>query len=436
MTLTRPLSFTVIVLNWNGRPYLEACLSALVEQTYAPERVLLIDNASTDNSVSFVRARFPQVEVWENGGNVGFAAGNNTALRGLASDVALLLNPDVILSIDCLAALAATLAVDPAIGIAGCKLWYPDGQTIQHAGGIITHPQAMPRHFGVGEHDTGQFNSVRDVDYVIGAAMAARREMLDQIGLFDEAFFLYFEDSDLCARARRAGYRVVYEPAATAVHVESVVAVRGSFAYYQRFHTGRWRYLLKHFTPAALLDETLPAEAHWLECIAPDERRAASLAYLATLQALPETWQTRAEANATTPDERAAIERGLRELLDRSRQPVSGEGLARLSAAAQVVEQPFTSNVPVLGPFIAWFRTAWNDIASRWYLHHIVVQQNEFNRLAVSQLETYELELQEQLALLEEQVVEQETLRRRLAALNVEIAELRRALEKGQNAGR
>ena len=93
-----------------------------------------------------------------------------------------------------------------------------------------------------------------------------------------------------------------------------------------------------------------------------------------------------------------------------------------------VVERPFVSNVPVLGPLIARFRTAWNNVASRWYVHHVVEQQNAFNQLAVRQLETYELELAEQMALLEEQVVEQEALRRRVAELAAQVAELRRRL--------
>ena len=106
-----------------------------------------------------------------------------------------------------------------------------------------------------------------------------------------------------------------------------------------------------------------------------------------------------------------------------------GAVLARLAAAATVVERPFASTVPLLGPLIARFRTAWNNVASRWYVHHVVEQQNAFNALAVRQLETYELELREQLALLEEQVVEQEELRRRVQELAAQVAALRRTKE-------
>jgi hypothetical protein len=365
------------------------------------------------------------VAVLVNGGNVGFAAGNNAALRDLATDCALLLNPDVVLSPGCVAALAATLAADPAIAIAGCKLWYPDGETLQHAGGYITHPQAMPGHYGVGERDAGQHDAPRDVEYVIGAAAAVRRAALERIDLFDEGFFLYYEDADLCARARAAGYRVVYEPQATAVHVESAVAVRGSFSYFQRFHYGRWRYLLKHFSAAELLEATIPAETAWLEGIDAAERRAAGLAYLATRHALPDIRHARDTADPLPDETWAALD----ELRRRAAAgALDGAALARLAAAAVVVERPFVSTVPLLGPLIARFRTAWNNVASRWYVHHVVEQQNAFNALAVRQLELYESELREQLALLEEQVVEQEALRRRVQELAAKVEELRREL--------
>ena len=438
MNIIEHPTVAVVILNWNGRPYLEACLSALMAQTYPIARVLLVDNDSSDDSVPFIRQAFPAVEVIANGGNVGFAAGNNVALRALmaeaggrAADVALLLNPDVVLSPTYVAALAATLAADPTIAITGGKLWYPDGATLQHAGGYITRPQAMPGHYGVGERDAGQQDTARDVAYVIGAALAVRLSALAQIGLFDEGFFLFYEDTDLCVRARAAGYRVVYEPQATAVHVESAVTVRGSFAYLQRFHSGRWRYLLKHTNAADLLDETLPAEAAWLERIDADERRAVSLAYVATRHALPDIRHARGPADLLPDEAWAALAAALDDLRDRARQDaLGGAALAGLAAAATIVERPFVSDVPLFGPLIARFRTAWNNVASRWYVQHVVAQQNAFNALAVRQLETYELELREQLALLEEQVVEQEALRRRVQELAAQVAALR--LEMGR----
>lgn len=412
---------------------------AIADQDYPPDNVLLVDNASTDDSVAFVRERFPWVTVRENGGNVGFAAGNNVALRELTADIIVLINPDVILSPGCLAALARVMSADAAIGIAGCKLWYPDRLHIQHAGGFITHPRAMPGHYGVGERDQGQHDIVRDVEYVIGAAAAIRREMLQNIGLMDEGFFLFFEDVDLCKRALRAGYRVVYTPQATGSHVESATTAKGSFAYLQRFHTGRWRYLLKQFPMEEIIGATLETESAWLDQLASSERRAVGLAYLATKRRLPEIWTARERegAGAAAAETRPLVEAGLAALQEKARAgEFDTEALNRLSAAAVLRERPFTSGVPLLGPLIARFRSAWNNVASRWYVGHYVTQQNEFNRLAVQQIERYESELREQIELLEEQVVLAGEMQRRIEELQAEIVVLRnRVVElRGQDS--
>lgn len=427
MARSPALTFSVVILNWNGRAYLEACLDALRAQTRPAERVILADNGSSDGSPAFVRRRYPWVEVRENGGNIGFAAGNNAALRDVSTDAALLLNPDVVLSPDCLAALAEAMAGDPAIGIAGGKLWYPDGVTIQHGGGRITHPRAMPGHFGMGEADAGQCDQPRDVDYVIGAALAVRRDVLGQIGLLDEGFFLFFEDADLCTRAARAGYRVAYLPAATGIHIESATAVRGSFSYLYRFHSGRWRYLLKHFAVEEIAGATPTEEAAWLRRAPADERRAAGLAYLATRRQLPEIWAAREREGAGTvsPEARQAVDDSLATLQAAARPDALHAGtLDRLSLAAAL----WAPAPPVdgFGPraLAARLRALWNNIATRWHMRHYVARQTEFNRLAVEQIRRYEAEANEMMALLEEQAVIHSELQRRVQELQARISEL------------
>ena len=420
-------TLSVVILNWNGRAWLEASLTALAAQQPPPDRVLLVDNGSSDGSVPFTREQFPWVTIRENGGNLGFAAGNNAALRDDTADIVVLLNPDVVLAPGALATLADALADDPRIGIAGAKLWYPDGETLQHAGGFITHPQALPGHYGIGQADIGGHEAPRDVEYVIGAATALRRSMLDEIGLLDEGYFLYFEDADLCARARRAGYRVVYWPAATGIHVESATAAKGSFAYLHRFHSGRWRYLLKHFPADEIIRETFPAETAWLSGLAPTERRAVSLAYLSIQRQLPQILAARAQQGegALSAAETTAIGEELAVLRQKALAASFDEtGLARLSAAAELHERPFVSAVPLVGPLIASFRTAWNNVASRWYLGHLMTQQNAFNRLAVVEMERLERELREQMTLLEEQVVAGVELREEIGRLQARLAEL------------
>lgn len=416
-------TLVVCILNWNGRAWLADCLSALAAQTRPADAVILIDNGSTDDSVAFVRERFPDVMVRENGGNLGFAAGNNVVLRETEADLSVLLNPDVVLSPGCLAALEEAMT-DPAIGIAGCKLWYPGGEIIQHAGGFITAPRAMPGHYGIGERDAGQHEDPRDVDYVIGAALAVRRETLAAVGLMDEGYFLFFEDADLCARARQAGFRVVYRPEATGIHVESATAAPGSLAYLQRFHSGRWRYLLKHFTVEMILNETIPAEAAWLDQLGAAERRAAGLAYLATRRKLPEIGAARARegAGAWSPETEQAVTAALGELWARA--AAFDRPSSHPADVAVLTERPFTSTVPLIGPLIARFRAAWNNVASRWYLGHLMAQQNEFNRLVVAQLGRHEAETREMLALLEEQVVITAEMELRLQELAARLATL------------
>ncbi len=295
-----PTTAEIILLNWNGRAFLEACLTHLLAQTYPHFRLTVVDNGSTDDSVDYVKQNFPQVTLTVNDQNVGFAAGNNPALQASTADIAILLNPDVMVSPDWLAQLMARFEADPEAAIVGCKLWYPGGDIIQHAGGYITPPQAMPGHFGIGQSDDGRWDEPRDCDYVIGAALALRTAVLPVLGLLDEGYFLYYEDVDLCARARRGGGRVIYEPAATAIHVESATAVKGSFNYLRRFHTGRWRYLLKQEAVEILIEETIAAEHDWLSRIDLDERLAVALAYQTTLATLDGIWQAR-ERNGAGP---------------------------------------------------------------------------------------------------------------------------------------
>lgn len=126
---------SAIVLSWNGKKYIADCLDALLAQDYAHLELLVVDNGSTDGTPELVAEQYPLVTLIRNGRNLGFAPGNNIGLRAATGDLLVLLNQDTRVQPGCLAALAATFA-DPSIGVAGCKLLYPDG-TIQHAGGYL-----------------------------------------------------------------------------------------------------------------------------------------------------------------------------------------------------------------------------------------------------------------------------------------------------------
>ncbi len=367
---------SIIVVSWNGEPYLADCLDALAAQVGSDDEVIVVDNGSTDGSASLVRQRHPQVRLIENGRNLGFAGGCNVGLRAAEGQALLLVNQDVVVRPGWLEAMLAALAA-AEVGVVGGKLLYPDG-TIQHAGGILHDPQALPGHLGYREADRGRWDAARDVEYVTGAAMGFRREMLERVGFFDEGFFpAFYEETDFCARARAAGYRVVYVPTAVAVHRETTTVEREGVEYHRWMGRGRLRFVLKHQTPARFHGDFVPAERLWLAAQrAPALREGLRAAYLDTLLGLRDMPRTGVLADEGSEEAVAEALIELRATL------VGGELLADPLGGVPwaVEERPFRSDLPVLGPWIARFRALWNSVSTRWYVLPLLEQQNEINR--------------------------------------------------------
>ncbi len=381
---------TIIVLNWNARDFLPACLTALFALDYPDFSVCLVDNGSDDGSVELVQSQFPQAAIICNHANVGFAAGNNAALRYLTTEFTVLLNPDVVVDPDWLRQLILPIAADAQIGVAGSKLYYPGGRLLQHAGGFIDGEQGFPGHFGWHETDTGQYDSLRDVDYVIGAAMAIRRQTLEQIGLLDEGFFLFYEDTDFCFRARRVGYRVVYVPQATAVHVESVKTQKESDSYLRHMYTSRWRFLLKHYPLTHLTEKTVPAERAWLAALPVRHCLAAAHAYRLTVKQLPDIAAARTREgigpfSAAEPEQVTTILQGLHRLAWQPQQTI----LSNVENNKVVRERPFISTIPLFGKLIARLRRAWNNVATTSYVRPLLAQQNAFSQDIAAQFQNH-----------------------------------------------
>ncbi len=282
------MNASLIVINWNGAAFLDACLRALQSQVTPQDQIIVVDNRSIDASVELVRSRFPHVALICNARNMGYAGGANVGLRAARGDVLILLNPDVEVQAGWLVALKAACN-DERIGVAGCKLLYPGGEIVQHAGGIINFPLATADHHGYRQRDEGQWDQPCEVDYVTGAALALRRDVLDTVGFFDEEFYpAYYEEVDFCFRAREAGYAVRYVPQAVAIHHEHAVVGEESDLYLRCFHRNRLRFVLKHRGPRYFLDELVPAETAWLRSnAAPRFRCALGSVYLALILACP-----------------------------------------------------------------------------------------------------------------------------------------------------
>jgi GT2 family glycosyltransferase len=257
------LSVVVLVLAWNGRDWLPACLHALGVQQFAGRwAVLVVDNGSTDGSPDVVRSEFPHAALITNPTNLGFAGGNNVGIRALLDgtapgidfvpDVVVLLNQDTEVASDWLVNLVAPFDRDERVGIVGCKLVFPDG-TLQHAGGMIVWPLATGTHRGAGEADTGQYDQASVPDYVAAAAVAVHRRVWETVGLFDEGFApAYYEDADLCYRARSASFGIVYTPHAVVTHHENASLQGQSPAHHRAYHRNRIRFVLKYLDPALL----------------------------------------------------------------------------------------------------------------------------------------------------------------------------------------
>jgi GT2 family glycosyltransferase len=233
-----PLPLAAVIVNWNGGEHVVRCVESLLESRPAPAEILVVDNASTDGSAQRVADR-EGVTVLETGSNLGFAGGANAGARATTAPIILFLNPDVRFHPDALAALARAFE-DPRVGVAGPELRNPDG-TVQNRG-LVIDPTGHP----VGAEDDAVF-------YVSGCALAARRELFEALSGFDDDYFMFVEDLDLCWRVQLVGSRVAAVPDAVAVH-DGGASISGGYLDHGQLRTNVMRlYLRERNTLAAVL---------------------------------------------------------------------------------------------------------------------------------------------------------------------------------------
>jgi GT2 family glycosyltransferase len=247
----------VIVLNWNGRRWLEPCLSALKAQTFRDFEVVVVDNASTDGSADVVRQRFPEYRVLQLSANLGFAAGNNAGAKDATATYLAFLNNDTEPDPEWLAALVAAAESDPTVGFVASHIVFMNPQGIVDSAG-----DGYLRCGGGFKRAHGQpMSGKRGVEEVFGACGAGfliHRSLFELIGGFDEEFFMVYEDVDLSYRARLAGARVVCSFDAVVRHAGSASLGRASGAavyYGQRNLEWTW---MKN-SPRRLLLRSLPS---------------------------------------------------------------------------------------------------------------------------------------------------------------------------------
>jgi hypothetical protein len=262
-TSSAVVDISIVIVGWNAKHYLELCLENLA--TAPPRRsmeILIVDNASSDGSVEMIEARFPYVKLIKSNENLGFAKGNNVAIRQCQGRYIALVNPDVIVFPGCLDALADFLDQNPKVGNVGPRVLNPD-MTMQStcrrfptlwnnfcsATGLATAFKNSK--FFAGEH---MFYFPHDrtlpVDVLVGCFSMIRRETFEEVGLLDEDLFMYGDDVDWCRRCWMAGWQVVFFPGAKAIHdrgkitapypVRFAVAQQKSVLHYWSKHHSFW----------------------------------------------------------------------------------------------------------------------------------------------------------------------------------------------------
>jgi len=212
---------SIIVVSWNSRRFLEACLASVLSQTYSLTELIVVDNASTDGCAELVERRFPTAILIRNGENRGFCAANNAGLARARGAFVLCLNPDAVLDERYLEQALGAFEEDPRVGMVAGKVLRFDRRTLDTTGQVFTRSRRVKER-GYGEPDRGQYDAPGEVFSVCGAAALYRRAMVDDISVdgefFDEDFFAFGEDFDVGWRARNRGWRCLYRPAAVAAH--------------------------------------------------------------------------------------------------------------------------------------------------------------------------------------------------------------------------
>jgi len=211
---------SAVILNWNGKEYLDRCLQSVKNQTYPHMETILVDNASTDGSAESVKNLFPDLRLLINHKNLGYGAGNNQGIREAMGRYIFILNSDTEVEERCVEALWQCIETDQRMGTTTPKILLYERRDIIDAAGLTIYPDGLS--IGRGRLEPQErYSDKEEVFFGSGCASLYRKEMFEEIGLFDADFFAYAEDTDLGWRARLAGWKAYYVPEAVVYHHHS-----------------------------------------------------------------------------------------------------------------------------------------------------------------------------------------------------------------------
>jgi hypothetical protein len=269
-------TLSVIITSYNCKDILKRCLDSLLrELREISHEIIVVDNNSQDGTVEEVKNLYPDVRVFANSRNVGFAGANNKAIAESKGDYLLFLNPDVIVSSGAVKELIRFIESEPVAGLISGKLVNPDG-TLQYSlrnfPSVVNQifecfflhrlfPSLSPR-LGEVIYKRDFYEEIQEVDWVSGAVMLVCRNALEDVGCFDERYFLYSEETDLCLRLRKSGWKVYYYPKAVFTHLGSTTKLNSQlFAYWL---DSRLKYYKKNFSKPQILLLSLILFLNWL----------------------------------------------------------------------------------------------------------------------------------------------------------------------------
>ena len=249
-------SVNLFVLNWNGRDLTLDCLSSLEKITYPNVKVYVIDNGSSDNSVTAIRNQFSDYEIIELPENYGFARGNNAGFELVKqkADYTIFLNNDTIVDPNFVEPLINAMESNSTVKQSTPKIFYADNlDYIWFGGGKVSLWAGWIRHLGIRQKDSMQFSFDRNVDYATGCCVCMRTVDFESIGMFDESFFMYGEDVDLSLRFRKQGGQILFVPESKIWHkVSSSIGTQFSIRKWKRKNIGKIKIVTKHVHPAQL----------------------------------------------------------------------------------------------------------------------------------------------------------------------------------------
>lgn len=251
---------SIIIVSWNTKKLIDECLASIYKETKTPDfEIFVVDNNSSDGSVEMIREKYPNVHLIANKENRGFAAANNQAIKNASGKYILVLNPDTIILNGAIEKAVKKMEESPEVGILGPKTYNKDGsiqRTVRRDPTLIASffilsklqklfpdTKSLVRYY-YKDFDYSKESEVRQTQ---GSFMLVRREIFDKLGPFDEKFFIWFEEVDLCLRARKAGWKILYFPDTEIIHYggESFSQV-GTFKKQKMFFRSMFYFFKKH----------------------------------------------------------------------------------------------------------------------------------------------------------------------------------------------